>query len=56
MVCSPQINKPYVWHGRVLSLDDLVLVRVEHVSKGSLRPVVAVDRTRLGATTANHPF
>ncbi|KAI0745305.1 hypothetical protein C8Q76DRAFT_27218 [Earliella scabrosa] len=50
------INKPYVWYGRVLSLDDLVLVRVEHVSKGSLQPVVAVDRTRLGATTANHSF
>ena len=46
MLRLSQIKKPYVWRGRVLSLDDLVLVKVNHVSKGGLQPVVAVDCMR----------
>ncbi|KAI0745309.1 hypothetical protein C8Q76DRAFT_789709 [Earliella scabrosa] len=37
-------ERPLYWEGRLLSLDDLVLMRVEHVSKGSLQPVIAVRR------------
>ncbi|KAI0745306.1 hypothetical protein C8Q76DRAFT_789707 [Earliella scabrosa] len=46
---------PYIkWRGRVLSLNDLVLVKVEHVSKGSLQPVIAViDRA---ATAVLRPY
>ncbi|KAI0731081.1 hypothetical protein C8Q76DRAFT_349001 [Earliella scabrosa] len=41
-----EYQKPLHWNGRILAMEDLVLVRVEHVSKGALQPVLAVrERT-----------
>ncbi|KAI0745278.1 hypothetical protein C8Q76DRAFT_26508 [Earliella scabrosa] len=35
-------NRPLTFNGRAITLDDLVLVKVEQASKGSLQPVIAV--------------
>lgn len=38
------IRNPLTHLGRELSIDDLVLVQVRHVSRGSIQPVLGVLR------------
>ncbi|KAI0745307.1 hypothetical protein C8Q76DRAFT_789708 [Earliella scabrosa] len=51
-------QRPLCFHGRPLTLDDLVLLDVVHVSKGTLQPVIAVvnrNRTSHGPMAVQYP-